>query len=86
MVHRTTPSPSVLAKCVCLHERPVNKLMYFQVFALFVGVPPFIQTTQLLVKAWYWFRGLSLVRRMAGPPPERPKEGKRRSYFELPGY
>jgi len=60
-------------------------LSFGQVFALFVAVPPFIQVTQLLVKAWYWFRGVSWVRRIAGPPPERPKESKRRSYFELPG-
>lgn len=58
-------------------------LSFGQVFALFVAVPPFIQVTQLLGEVWYWFRGVSWVRRIAGPPPERRKNEKRDSFFSV---
>ena len=41
-----------------------------QVFALFVAVPPVIQVTQLTGEFWYWFRGITWVHRVAGPPPK----------------
>lgn len=58
-------------------------LSFGQVFTLFVAVPPFILTIKLLGKAWRWFRGISWVQRIAGPPPERPKQEKRESYLSL---
>jgi len=47
-----------------------------QVFALFVAVPPAIQMAQLLGDLWYWFRGLTWVQRIAGPPPARREKVK----------
>lgn len=55
-----------------------------QVLALFVAVPPLLQTLPLVRGVWYWFRGISWVRRIAGPPPERREQGKKESYIELP--
>lgn len=47
-----------------------------QVFALFVAVPPVIQVTQLAGHLWYWFRGITWVQRIAGPPPKRRTDPK----------
>ena len=47
-----------------------------QVFALFVAVPPVIQVTQLLGELWHWFRGITWVTKIAGPPPIRRTEVK----------
>lgn len=47
-----------------------------QVFALFVAVPPVIQVVQLIGELWYWFRGLSWVMNIAGPPPKRRSDDK----------
>jgi hypothetical protein len=43
---------------------------------LFVAVPPVIQVAQLFGEAWYWFRALMWVQRIAGPPPKRRTEVK----------
>ncbi|KAF9781538.1 hypothetical protein BJ322DRAFT_1076750 [Thelephora terrestris] len=75
---------AVVELCTYGTQDNAFSLSFGQVFALFVAVPPLIQVTQLLGKTWYWFRGLSWVQRIAGPPPERPNETKRGSYFELP--
>lgn len=48
----------------------------FQVFALFVAVPPVIQVTHLFGDGWYWFRGVTWVQNIAGPPPKRSTEFK----------
>ena len=57
---------------VCSNARNVNKKAdVFQVFALFVAVPPVIQVTQLTGNLWYWFRGITWVQHIAGPPPQR---------------
>jgi len=58
-------------------------LSFGQVFALFVAVPPLIQVLPLLRQVWYWLRGISWVRRIAGPPPERRGQEKRDSYIIL---
>jgi hypothetical protein len=59
-----------------MHEISIRELTSFQVFALFVAVPPVIQVTHLFGDGWHWFRGLMWVQRIAGPPPKRRTEAK----------
>jgi hypothetical protein len=62
---------------VRFHTRNVNKKAdVFQVFALFVAVPPVIQVVQLTGELWYWFRGITWVQRIAGTPTKRHSKVK----------
>ena len=62
---------------VRVHTRNIDEEAdVFQVFALFVAVPPVIQVAQLLGELWYWFRGITWVQSIAGPPPIRRTEVK----------
>ena len=60
------------------HTRNVDnkKADVVQVFALFVAVPPVIQVTQLTGELWCWFRGITWVQGIAGPPPKRHSKVK----------
>lgn len=71
--------------CLRIYQDDHGKADFVQVFALFVAVPPLLQALPLVREIWYWFRGIFLVRRVAGPPPVRLKKGKKESYFKLPG-
>ena len=62
---------------VCSHIQDISEgADDAQVFALFVAVPPVIEVTQLLGELWYWFRGITWVRAIAGPPPKRRTDVK----------
>ena len=76
MAQQTIPSLLVLDRYFRTNEVPIMSLIFFQVFALFVAVPPVIQVTHLFGVAWYWFRSLTWVQNIAGPPPKRREESK----------
>lgn len=62
---------------VCSHVQDIDEgADVVQVFALFVAVPPVIQVTQLIGELWYWFRGITWVKAIAGPPPKYRTEAK----------
>lgn len=65
------------------HRDAYQKADVFQVFTLFIAVPPALQVMQLLGEVWYWFRGISWVQKIVGPRPERPRGGKKGSYIVL---
>lgn len=54
----------------------IKKADVAQVFAMFVAVPPVIQVTQLTGELWCWFRGITWVQKIAGPPPKRHSKVK----------
>ncbi|KAF9645470.1 hypothetical protein BDM02DRAFT_511324 [Thelephora ganbajun] len=79
-VCRRIPDRILDRSCGAQHLRYTRQHVlphFWSVFALFVAVHPVIQVTQLLGELWYWFRPVTWVQHIAGPPPRRHMEAKK---------